>query len=282
MSLDEFKRIYWWEWGHRLLGRLIGVAFLLPLIVFQWRGWVEPGLRWRLWLIFGLGGLQGAIGWWMVASGLVGRIDVAQERLAVHLTLAGVILVAIVWTARSIAPRGPMQPVPRWLGVSGIVLVSLILVQIGLGGLVAGLKAGLIYDTWPLIDGVFIPHAGRLFSLVPAWTNLVDNQLTVQFVHRMVAYLLVLLALLHASCAACYGAALRRGAFALALLVSAQATLGVVTLLWNVPISLALAHQLVAFLVLIAATVHAQQLHAAFGVQRSAPQAVAPGPLHAA
>jgi cytochrome c oxidase assembly protein subunit 15 len=117
---------------------------------------------------------------------------------------------------------------------------------------------------------------------VPAWTNLVDNHLTVQFVHRMVAYLLVLLALLHAFCAARYGAAPRRGAFALALLVSAQATLGVVTLLWNVPISLALAHQLVAFLVLIAAIVHAQQLHAAFGVQRCAPQAVAPGPLCAA
>lgn len=283
MSLDEFKRIYWWEWGHRLLGRLIGVAFLLPLIVFHWRGWVEPGLRWRLWFIFALGGLQGAIGWWMVASGLVGRVDVMQERLAVHLTMAGLILVAIVWTARSIAPRGPMAAIPRRLGGSGAVLVALILVQIGLGGLVAGLKAGLIYDTWPLIDGAFIPPAERLFSLAPAWTNLVDNHLTVQFVHRMAAYLLVMLAFLHALDAARYGAAACRGALAVALFVVAQAALGIVTLLWNVPMSLALAHQLVAFLVLIVATMHAQNLQAAaLRVRRSAPAAAAPEPMRAA
>jgi cytochrome c oxidase assembly protein subunit 15 len=273
MSLDEFKRIYWWEWGHRLLGRLIGVVFLLPLIVFHWRGWVEPGLRWRLWFIFALGGLQGAIGWWMVASGLVGRADVMQERLAVHLTMAGLILVAIVWTARSIVPRGPVAAAPRRLRVSGAVLVALILVQIGLGGLVAGLKAGLIYDTWPLIDGAFIPSAGKLFILAPAWTNLVDNHLTVQFVHRMAAYLLVVLTLLHALDAARCGAS-ARGALALALFVVAQAALGIVTLLWNVPVSLALAHQFAAFLVLMVATIHAQNLQtAAFRMGRSAPPA---------
>jgi cytochrome c oxidase assembly protein subunit 15 len=273
MSLDEFKRIYWWEWGHRLLGRLIGLVFLLPLIVFHWRGWVEPGLRWRLWFIFALGGLQGAIGWWMVASGLVGRADVMQERLAVHLTMAGLILVAIVWTARSIVPRGPVAAAPRRLRVSGAVLVALILVQIGLGGLVAGLKAGLIYDTWPLIDGAFIPSAGKLFILAPAWTNLVDNHLTVQFVHRMAAYLLVVLTLLHALDAARCGAA-ARGALALALFVVAQAALGIVTLLWNVPVSLALAHQFAAFLVLMVATIHAQNLQtAAFRMGRSAPPA---------
>lgn len=283
MSLEDFKRIYWWEWGHRLLGRLIGVVFLLPLIVFHWRGWVEPGLRWRLWFIFALGGLQGAIGWWMVASGLVGRVDVMQERLAVHLTMAGLILVAVVWTARSIALRRPEAVVPRRLSVSGAVLVALILVQIGLGGLVAGLKAGLIYDTWPLIDGAFIPPAERLFSLAPAWTNLVDNHLTVQFVHRMAAYLLVILALLHALDAARYGAAAWRGALALALVVLGQAALGIVTLLWNVPLSLALAHQLVAFLVLIVATIHAQNLQpAALRVRHSAPAAAAPEPLRAA
>jgi cytochrome c oxidase assembly protein subunit 15 len=283
MSLDEFKRIYWWEWGHRLLGRLIGVAFLLPLIVFHWRGWVEPGLKWRLWFIFALGGLQGAIGWWMVASGLVGRVDVTQERLAVHLTMAGLILVAIVWTARSIAPRGPVAAVSRRLRISGAVLVALILVQIGLGGLVAGLKAGLIYDTWPLIDGAFIPSAERLFSLAPAWTNLVDNHLTVQFVHRMAAYLLVVLTLLHALDAARRGAAARSGALALALFVGAQAALGIVTLLWNVPVSLALAHQLAAFLVLIVATIHAQNLQtAAFRMRHSAPTAAMPECMRAA
>jgi cytochrome c oxidase assembly protein subunit 15 len=283
MSLDEFKRIYWWEWGHRLLGRLIGVAFLLPLVVFHWRGWVEPGLQWRLWFIFALGGLQGAIGWWMVASGLVGRVDVAQERLAVHLTMAGLILVAIVWTARGVAPRGLVAAAPRRLRVSGAVLVALILVQIGLGGLVAGLKAGLVYDTWPLIDGALIPSTERLFFLAPAWTNLVDNHLTVQFAHRMAAYLLVVLTLLHSLDAARYGAAARRGALALALVVVAQAALGIVTLLWNVPMSLALAHQFAAFLLLIVATIHAQNLRiAAFRMRRSPPAAAAPERLSAA
>ena len=109
MTLDEFKRIYWWEWAHRLLGRLIGAAFLLPLVFFQLRGWIEPKLKGRLWFIFALGALQGAIGWWMVASGLVERIDVAQERLAIHLTTACIILVAVIWTARSL-PRQTALP----------------------------------------------------------------------------------------------------------------------------------------------------------------------------
>ena len=103
MSLDAFKTIYWWEWTHRLLGRLVGVVFLLPLLWFLWRGWVEPGLRGRLWAIFGLGALQGAVGWWMVASGLADRVSVAHERLAFHLTLACVIYAAILWTAQRLA-----------------------------------------------------------------------------------------------------------------------------------------------------------------------------------
>ena len=105
MSLAEFKTIFWWEWTHRLLGRLIGAAFLLPFLFFLWRGWVEPGLRARLWAIFGLGAVQGAVGWWMVASGLAGRTEVSQYRLAFHLTLACVIYVAIVWTAERLVAR---------------------------------------------------------------------------------------------------------------------------------------------------------------------------------
>src|SRR5262249_28571698 len=173
MTLDAFKRIYWWEWGHRLLGRIIGAVFFLPLLLFVFRGWIEPQLKWRLWLIFGLGGLQGAIGWWMVKSGLVGRVDVAQERLAIHLTLACIILVAIVWAARSIAPPPGAAPpsgaasaagtprLPRRLMTGALVLVALVLVQIALGGIVAGLKAGLLYHTWRLIDGAVLPAAGR-------------------------------------------------------------------------------------------------------------------------
>ena len=105
MSLAAFKTIYWWEWTHRLLGRLVGAAFLLPFVFFLWRGWVEPGLRGRLWLIFSLGALQGAVGWWMVASGLAGRTEVSQYRLATHLLLACLILAALVWTARRLAPQ---------------------------------------------------------------------------------------------------------------------------------------------------------------------------------
>ena len=265
MTLAEFKRIYWWEWAHRLLGRVIGAVFLLPLLFFLIKGWVEPGLKWRLWLIFALGGLQGAIGWWMVASGLVGRVDVAQERLAIHLTMACLILVALVWTARSLAPgqaadAGRRLP-PRRLAPTAVALLVLVVAQIALGGLVAGLKAGLVYDTWPTIDGAFIPARERLFHLAPAWTNFVDNHLTVQFTHRMMAYVLITAAILHAiDCLAHASRAIGMRAAALALLLVMQAALGIATLLWHVPLSLALAHQGGAVAVLVAATLHAQYL----------------------
>jgi heme a synthase len=267
MTLDEFKRIYWWEWAHRLLGRLIGAAFLLPLLFFQLRGWIPPGLKWRLWLIFALGGLQGAIGWWMVASGLVGRVDVAQERLAIHLTMACLILIALIWTARflAFAPAGPAAAIPRRsrrLTVTALTILGLLVVQIALGGLVAGLKAGLVYDTWPLIDGAFIPSREHLLFFQPAWVNLLDNQLTVQFVHRMVAYLLIGLAVLHAADCSYHGRC-RAGAIALACVLFLQAILGILTLLWHLPILLALAHQSVAIAALVLATFHAANLRSA-------------------
>jgi len=260
MTLDDFKRIYWWEWAHRLLGRLIAAAFLLPLLVFQLRCWIEPRLKWRLWLIFALGTLQGGIGWWMVASGLAGRVDVAQERLSVHLTMACLILIAVIWTARRLAPASSIPSiVPRRLAPTAVTILFLLVVQIALGGLVAGLKAGLLYDTWPLIDGAFIPRGEHLLFLEPAWTNLIDNPLAVQFTHRMVAYLLVALAALHAADCA-YHDVRRAGAITLASLLLLQATLGVTTLLWHVPMLLALAHQCVAVVTLVAATVHAANL----------------------
>jgi cytochrome c oxidase assembly protein subunit 15 len=261
MTLDEFKRIYWWEWAHRLLGRLIGAAFLLPLLFFQFRGWIERELRWRLWLIFGLGALQGAIGWWMVASGLVGRVAVAHERLAIHLIIACVILTAVIWTARSLAPAAAASPIPRRLARTSLAVLGLLVLQIALGGLVAGLKAGLIYDTWPFIDGAFIPPRERLLFLHPAWLNLIDNHLTVQFMHRMVAYLLVALAALHAADCT-YQRAGRASAVTLASLLLLQAALGIATLISHVPILLALAHQSVAVVALIVAVVHAANLRA--------------------
>jgi heme a synthase len=260
MTLDAFKHIYWWEWAHRSLGRVIGAAFLLPFLVFLFKGWIEPALKWRLWLIFALGGLQGGIGWWMVASGLAGRVDVAQERLAVHLTMACIILVALVWTARSLAPMRSVG-VARRLAPTAMLLLALVVVQIGLGGLVAGLKAGLVYDTWPLIDGALIPAGERLFVLAPVWTNFLDNHLTVQFAHRTMAYVLIIAAIAHAAdCAGNGSRAIAASAAALALLLLVQAVLGIMTLIWHVPLLLALAHQAGAIAVLITATVHAHSL----------------------
>jgi len=260
MSLDDFKVIYWWEWAHRLLGRVIGAAFLLPFLFFLWRGWVTPELRTRLWAIFALGALQGAVGWWMVASGLVNRVEVSQYRLATHLLLACAIFAAIVWTLQGLSRRAAAA-VPARLRWSAAGLLALVLVQIYLGALVAGLRAGYVYNTWPLIDGTFIPGAGALFASAPAWRNLFENMLTVQFDHRMVAYALWAFAVLHLVDAARSGSGpARAGALALAAAVSVQAIFGILTLIYVTPLALALTHQGMAMAVLTIAVVHAQRL----------------------
>jgi heme a synthase len=258
MSLAEFKTIFWWEWTHRLLGRLIGAVFLLPFLWFLWRGFVEPGLRGRLWAIFGLGAVQGAVGWWMVASGLAGRTEVSQYRLAFHLTLACVIYVAIVWTAERLVARPAMAVSPR-LRMTANVLLILVLAQIYLGALTAGLRAGLTYNTWPLIDGAFVPASAHLFFDQPLWRNFFENTLTVQFDHRVMAYTVLLVALLHAADALWTKAsgAVAIGAVAFALAVALQAALGVLTLLHQVPIALGLGHQGLALVVLTIVTLHA-------------------------
>lgn len=260
MTLDEFKTIFWWEWTHRLLGRLIGVAFLLPFVWFLWHGSVEPEFRGRLWGIFGLGALQGAVGWWMVASGLAGRVEVSQYRLATHLVLACLIFVAIVWTAARMADHAPVVA-PRRIRYGAIGLLALVLVQIYLGAIVAGLRAGLVYNTWPAIDGGFIPDTARLMFNSPWWRNLFENTLTVQFDHRMVAYALWGLALLHAIdvARAMRGPALA-GALVLAGALTVQATLGILTLVHQVPLSLALLHQATAIVTLAVATLHAERV----------------------
>src|SRR5437762_7644375 len=142
MTLTEFKTIFWWEWSHRLLGRVIGILYLLPFLWFMWRGVLTADLRRRLWVIFGLGALQGAVGWWMVASGLSERVEVSQYRLATHLVLALLIFGAIVWTLRRLTERPPLA-VPMRLRLTGAVLVAVTFVQLYLGALVAGLRAGL-------------------------------------------------------------------------------------------------------------------------------------------
>src|ERR1700704_4171780 len=197
MNLAEFKTIFWGEWSPRLLGRFIGVAYLLPFLYFLWRGALSAELKRRLWIIFGLGALQGAVGWWMVASGLTQRVEVSQLRLATHLVLALLIYAAIIWTLRRLSERQSVVASPR-LKITGLVLLALTFVQLYLGALVAGLRAGRVYNTWPEIDGALFPSAARLFFEQPWWRNLFDNTLTVQFEHRMTAYALLALALLHA------------------------------------------------------------------------------------
>jgi len=261
MNLAEFKTIFWWEFGHRLLGRVIGMAYLLPFLWFMWRGLLAADLKRRLWLIFGLGALQGAVGWWMVASGLSQRVEVSHYRLAVHLVLALLIFAAIVWTLRRLADRPSLSASPR-LRFTSVALVALTFVQLYLGALVAGLRAGKIYNTWPAIDGAFIPSSARLFFEAPWWRNLFDNTLTVQFEHRTAAYLLLALAVLHAFDAirSRAGAAAVNGALWLVAAVTLQATLGILTLLNQVPIDLALTHQAVAIAVLTLAIVQAERL----------------------
>ncbi len=261
MSLDEFKTIFWWEWSHRLLGRVIGVAYLLPFLWFLWRGALSAELRRRLWLIFALGAVQGAVGWWMVASGLSQRVEVSQYRLATHLVLALLIFAGIVWTLRRLEDRAQSAAPPR-LKIAAVTLLTLTFVQLYLGALVAGLRAGLIYNTWPAIDGALIPSAASLFFDTPWWRNLFENTLTVQFEHRMVAYALFATAVLHALDAvrSRSGRLVINGALLLAGIVTLQAMLGILTLLNQVPMILALAHQAVAIAVLTLAVFQVERL----------------------
>jgi cytochrome c oxidase assembly protein subunit 15 len=255
MTLDEFKGIFWWEWSHRLLGRLIGAVVLLPLIFFWATGRIEARLKPRIVALFVLGGLQGAVGWWMVKSGLSARTSVSQYRLAIHLTFAAMLLAYTVWLARGLAP-GPLSGSRRRLrGMAGL-LVGLTFLQIFLGGLVAGLHAGLTYNTWPLMDGELAPPGLMMQS--PWWRNLFENIATVQFNHRLGAYLLFAIAWAHVWQAR--RTPFVQAAIGVALLVSLQACLGIATLLTVVPLPLALLHQLGAVTVLIAGTVHLRRM----------------------
>jgi cytochrome c oxidase assembly protein subunit 15 len=261
MSLDEFKTIFWWEWSHRLLGRVIGLVYLLPFLWFLWSGVLGSELKKRLWVILGLGGLQGAVGWWMVASGLTKRVEVSQYRLATHLVLALVIFAAIVWTLRQLTDRTPVAA-NRRLRITSVVLLGLTFLQIYFGALVAGLRAGRVFNTWPEIDGALIPSAARLFFEEPWWRNLFDNVLTVQFEHRMTAYALLALAIWHAVDAVRSRAdkAVINGALWMVAAITAQAMLGILTLLYQVPIDLALSHQAMAIVVLTLSVLQVERM----------------------
>jgi cytochrome c oxidase assembly protein subunit 15 len=277
MSLSQFKTIYWWEWTHRLLARSTGFVFLLPFLFFLWRGWVPKRLRVRLWTIFGAGAFLGAVGWWMVSSGLAGtgRVSVSQYRLAFHLTLAVSIFAAVLWTAQQMTPqKSPREPTR--LRAVALLIVFMMLLQIYLGALVAGLHAGLVYNTWPLIDGSFIPEPENLWFFHPLWRNFFENRLTVQFDHRMLAYTIWIVALFHAIDA--WG--MRRGtagALILAGAVTVQAALGIATLLNQAPIPLSLTHQMVAIVVFTISIVHAERLWHGEGLLAGKPAKVEAG-----
>jgi cytochrome c oxidase assembly protein subunit 15 len=262
MSLDAFKAIYWWEWAHRFLGRFIGLAFALPFLVFWLTGRLSGGLALKCLGVFALGGLQGAIGWYMVKSGLVDRIDVSQYRLALHLLTAFSILALLIWLALDAGPAGVrarLRAVTPGQRRAAIALFVLIFVQSGLGALVAGLKAGHAFNTWPDMNGQLVPDG--LAALEPWYLNFFENITTVQFDHRLVAYAVVAFALAHLVSLARTADDERVVGTAglLAASLVGQMLLGIWTLLAGVPLSLGLAHQAGAAVVFAAATLH---LHA--------------------
>lgn len=255
MDLAGFKRIFWWEWTHRLIARSVGFIFAIPLIVLWAAGCIERRLKPRLVGILALGGLQGAIGWWMVMSGLAHRTDVSQYRLAIHLTTACLIFIATLAVARGLAPHSE-RPATRSVQVFAGWMVALVLFQIYLGALVAGTNAGFSYNTWPLMDGRIVPDG--LFVLEPAWRNFFENPKTVQFIHRCGAYTVWIAALAQMIFAFRHapGTTHARRAIVFFLLVTLQATIGIATLLMQVPIDLGLTHQAMALVVLAFATAH--------------------------
>lgn len=249
MTLGQFQSIYWWEWSHRLLGRLIGVVFFAPFVWFAARREINRRMAWRLGLIFLLGGLQGFVGWWMVASGLEGRLYVAPERLMTHLGVAFILLGALVWTALDALAGWARQTLPSPWGTRGLWLVGLIYLQVLLGALVAGNHAGLVYNDWPLYAGRLWPadYAGPGF-----WATVAHSLGAVQAHHRMVAYLVLIVTL-------ALGIGARRSSYlatdskrlALVLMgaVVLQVLLGIATLMSAVPLPLGMLHQLMAAVV---------------------------------
>ncbi|MBE7185000.1 MAG: COX15/CtaA family protein [Methylobacterium mesophilicum] len=255
MTLGGFKTIFWWEYAHRALARTIGVVFALPLLFFWATGRIEPRIKPKLLGILALGAVQGAVGWWMVASGLVNRVDVSQYRLATHLTIAALIFIATVIVARGLSPHSA-PPADRGTQSFAGWLVVAALCQLYLGGLVAGLDGGLSYNTWPLMDGSVVPSG--LFAIDSVWRNFFENPKTVQFVHRLGAYTLLGLTLWHMIAVRRRQPSTTHARRALVLfhLVLLQAAIGITTLVLVVPIGWALLHQAGALLVLGFAAAH--------------------------
>ena len=242
MSLAEFKGIYWWEWSHRNLGRFIGMAFLIPFLIFLWRGDIASrGLKLKLGGAFMLLMGQGLMGWLMVKSGLTDRVDVSQYRLAAHLFLAFLFYAVLLWMAFNLTLHRSGQSLlkpfqwARWL-------TAIVSIQILLGALVAGLRAGKTFNTWPLMGGEFIPS--DYFKTPPHWQDVFETIAAVQFNHRIMAYIVVIAGIVFWYFTRKFGKAVSRRAGWILMALIAQMVLGIWTLLGAVPISLGLAHQL--------------------------------------
>lgn len=249
MTLAGFEFIYFMEWSHRQLGRLIGLAYGLPFLFLAFKRRLPHGRFGRFLLILLLIGLQGAIGWWMVASGLVNdRVDVSQYRLATHLGLAFIILGFLYWTWRDQVDSWPRRKAPPVLAKRVTVLALLVYVQIIAGAFVAGTHAGKTYNTWPLMDGGFLP--GGYSVMTPFWRNLFENVAAIQFNHRLLAYILLALSLwIYLSTRRVRR--IRTQAFSVMLMLVWQAGLGIWALLQAAPLGLSLAHQFSSILVFL-------------------------------
>ncbi len=249
MTLSEFKGIFWWEWTHRLLGRLTGAVFLLPFVYFLARRAIPKPFILRIAALFVLGGAQGALGWFMVMSGLSDRVSVSQYRLAAHLALATAIAAYAFWLGLTVRGRPARHGASASAGVrtAALLLPGLVYLQIVAGAFVAGLKAGYAASDWPLMNGEFVPAGLDAYS--PWHLNLFENPLAAQFVHRVLAYLIAIYAV-------AFGIAiwrwdsLRLPAAVLFAAILAQIALGVATIVYGVPLPLALAHQANAMIVL--------------------------------
>ena len=254
MTLEGFKTIFWWEWSHRLLARVLGLIYIIPALYFWAAGRLKGRLGARVGLATALLALEPIVGWWMVASGLSERTEVAQQRLALHLLIAAATFATLIYATVGARARAARLGASRFT-TAAHVFAALVFAQLGLGALVAGLRAGLVYNTWPLMDGRLIPTG--LFATQPPIRAIWDDVTTTQFDHRMVAYLVVVFALAQAIAAVRVGGALARRAAILAAAALAQAGLGIVTLVMGVPLHAALTHQAFALILFGLAAAHA-------------------------
>ncbi len=246
MTLEEFKFIYFWEYFHRLIGRVLGLVFIVPFIFFYRKNWLSPPLLKKLMIMFFLGLSQGLMGWYMVASGLVDRPHVSHYRLAIHFLFAVVLVGYIFWTLLDYRNRDRSRETdsPACFSRGINLFIGLVLLQMIYGAFTAGLKAGYGWNTFPLMNGEWIP-AG-LFSLTPWWYNLVEHNMTVQFIHRILGYIIVLLGttLWWKSRSFTLNHDQKRSTNLLLGMVWIQVILGILTLIFVVPVSLGVIHQI--------------------------------------